>query len=291
LPVVVEVSGLSKSFQTGWRGRPKVAVQGVQIEMSAGESLAIIGPNGAGKSTLLLLLAKIRHPTSGSFNITGSIGIVPERPALYGRLDPRRCLQLYGAMHGLGADQITARTADLFARLSLGPYADVPIRTLSTGWRQRVALAQALLHLPDVLLLDEPLGGLDPESSQQILEVLGAERERGVTLIVATHRLADFAMIGDRVALMSAGELRNLGPMDAVLSHLPVRITFTLPASATPPPRVAFVPGPLSACTVSAGQREAVLAHIHDQGGSVIRVEPDIASLSEKSAGLEAALA
>jgi len=268
-----------------------VALKNVHLKVGAGESLALVGKNGAGKSTLLLVFAGIRRPTAGSVKINGSVGVVPERPPLYERLSPRQSLEFYGAMHGMPADQVKARTYELFERLAMGSNADSRIRTLSAGWRQRVALAQALLHSPDLLLLDEPLGGLDPESSELILRILDEERERGATLVVATHRLADFARVCDRVSLMSGGSLRSLGPMDSVLTHLPARITYTLPARSTPPSRVKHIPGPMLACLASAGQREAAVAHIQEQGGSIVRVEPDVTGLSQESADVEETLA
>ncbi len=286
---MIAASDLTKSFRSGWRGRPQAAIRNVHLQVASGESLALIGPNGAGKSTLLLILAGVRRASSGSLEVTGSVGVVPERPALYERLTPTECLKLSATVRGVSPVESAARTADLFDRLGLGAYADDPIRTLSTGWRQRVAVAQALLHAPGILLLDEPLGGLDPESSEQIIAVLAEERKRGATLIVATHRLADFARLCDRVALISDGRLRNLGPMDDVIAHLPSRITYSLPTGKGPPVEAAG--GALRSSLVLAGRRAEFVAHIHEQGGDILRVEPNVASLADSSADAEETLA
>jgi len=270
--VAIEVSGLEKSYATGWLGRQERALRGIDLQVECGETLAILGPNGAGKSTLLLVLAGLRHPTAGRWKVRGSVGLVPERPALYPGLSARRLLWLCGSAQGMAESELGTRVEEELERLRLLPFADRPIRALSQGVRQRVALAQALLHKPDVLLLDEPLGALDPQSALALVDVLNAEKARGATLVVATHRLAELAGTCGEVAYMRDGALWALGPTGSVLQRLPSRITYGM-ADGTA--------GTVSVAQVVADPdgQEAAMAALRARGGRVIRVEPDVTAM------------
>jgi len=283
VPLAVEVTGLGKTFQSGWRGRVSHGLREVDLAVHAGATLAIVGENGAGKSTLLLVLAGLRVASSGTCTVTGTVGLVPERPPLYPRLSARQCLALYGAAHGLPPELLQSRIAHQLDRLGLAPFADAPVRTLSQGCRQRLALAQALLHAPDVLFLDEPLGGLDPESTRQIVAVLESERTRGATLVVATHRVTDLAGVCDQIARMKAGRLEVLGALDAVLASLPVQITYTLPAGVETHGLTAPRTGSTQVSVVGPEEKAALLGRVLDAGGSVVRVQPDLSRLTAQN--------
>jgi len=252
----------------------------VDLQLEKGGSLALIGANGAGKSTLLLVLAGLRRASSGTWRVNGSIGLLPERPALPARLTARQSLMHYGRVHGIAEEGLADRVDMELARLDLSTHAETPIRALSLGGRQRTALAQALLHRPDVLLLDEPLGGLDPDAARVLVALLADERQRGVSLLIATHRLLELSGVCDRVAQMRDGTLHDLGSCEAVLDRLPVRITFGLPGSDAPAGLACHRSGDLWSSVVGPDERSSAVKQILDAGGGILRLEPELGALT-----------
>ncbi len=209
---IVTVNRVTKRY----RGR--LAVHEVSLTVSRGEVLGLLGPNGSGKTTLLRILAGYLSPTSGRAIVAGHdtvdqpmqarrcIGYVPEHAPLYSHMRVDEFLRLMGRLRGVPPSGVGARVAAVAARLRVDDVLRAPIRTLSRGYRQRVAIAQALLHDPAVLLLDEPTNGLDP---RQIIDTrsLIAELARERTVIMSSHILGEVEKTAHRVAILLEGRL------------------------------------------------------------------------------------
>jgi heme exporter protein A len=187
----------------------------VSFTLATGDALLLMGRNGAGKTTLLRLVAGLLKPTNGSIERRGTVGLVAHAPMMYDALSARENLAFFARLHG-----ITSRRAVEAAleRLGLGAVMEQRIGTFSRGMLQRLAIARALIHDPDVLLLDEPLSGLDDAGAGAVLGVLGGVRARGRVLLVAAHQVAELASLASRVAFLVEGrlaEIEDLGGRDA----------------------------------------------------------------------------
>lgn len=212
----IEVVGLTKRFGA-FR-----AVDDVGFTVPRGEIFGLLGSNGAGKSTLIRMLCGLLRPTSGSARIEGidvateterarrRIGYMSQRFSLYDDLTVRQNLDFFGGVYGLEGARLAERQERALGLAGLGDRADDLVRTLSGGWKQRLALVSALLHEPDVVFLDEPTGGVDPISRRAFWSLIDELAERGVTLLVTTHYL-DEAEHCHRIALMHAGRVVALG--------------------------------------------------------------------------------
>jgi ABC-2 type transport system ATP-binding protein len=212
MPPVIVVDQLTK-----WYG-PRLAVDRVSLEVGAGEIMGLLGPNGSGKTTILRVLTGYLRPSAGTARIAGfdvvddsllaraRVGYVPEDVPLYATMAVREFLLFMARLKGLAGAHATAAVEAAIERLTLGDVRRVLIARLSRGYRQRVAIAQALLASPDLLILDEPTNGLDP---RQIIEMRGIIRalagER--TVIVTSHILGEIERVADRVAILLAGRL------------------------------------------------------------------------------------
>jgi sodium transport system ATP-binding protein len=220
-PVIV-VDQLVKSF-----GRVS-AVDGLSFSVDAGEIYGLLGPNGAGKTTTLRILAAMLTPTAGRASLAGldvatdpqaarrRIGFLTGTTGLYARLTGRELLTYFGRLHGLAAPAIAARV-DLLARaLDVAPLLDRRCEALSTGQRQRLSVARAVLHDPSVLVLDEPTVGLDVLGSRFLRDFVRAERDRGKAVLFSTHYLAEAELLCDRIGLLHQGRLLAEGTPPAL---------------------------------------------------------------------------
>jgi ABC-2 type transport system ATP-binding protein len=212
---IVSVDRVSKRY-----GRV-AAVSDVSLEVRRGEVLGLLGPNGSGKTTLLRMLTGYLAPTAGRLTVAGfdtereamqarrHIGYVPESLPLYGHMRVREFLSFIARLRGLSRRTAPAAVDEVIERVRLGDMAAAPIRTLSRGYRQRVAIAQGLVHRPDILVLDEPTNGLDP---RQIIEtralIRGLAGER--TIVMSSHILGEVEKTADRVAILLGGRLLDL---------------------------------------------------------------------------------
>jgi len=208
----IRAEGLSRRFGV------VTALNQLSLTVEAGESVAVFGPNGAGKTTFLRLCSTLLRPSSGRIALYGvdlargtssvrrRLGVLSHQSFLYPDLTPTENLEFYARMYGVA--EAAERVAELIARTGLGGWAHRPVRTLSRGLEQRCALARALLHRPELLLLDEPFSGLDVEAGQQIEALLGEERSRGVTLVLTTHDLERGFALCQRGVVLRRGELR-----------------------------------------------------------------------------------
>ena len=218
---VVRVTDLVKDFQVGFRMRRRRVLSNVSFSALEGEIFGFVGPNGAGKTTTLKILMGLIRPTSGSASILGrnvaesefrdQIGFLPENPYFYPFLTAREILDFYARLSGVEAHRRAQRVDELLAMVHLTHAADMRLKTFSKGMLQRVGVAQALIHDPSVVFLDEPMSGLDPIGRREIRELILALRAVGKTVFMNTHILSDVELICDRVAIIVKGEIRRQG--------------------------------------------------------------------------------
>jgi ABC-2 type transport system ATP-binding protein len=216
----LEIRGLSRRYGT------LTAVDHLDLEVRPGEILGFLGPNGAGKTTTLRCASGLLRPHEGTIRVHGfdlereplraraSLGFVPDRPFLYPRLTAREFLDLVGALYDVPAAPARERGDALLDRLDLGRERDELIETYSLGMRQKVAVAAALIHDPPQLLLDEPLGGLDPLSARALKDLLRERAAAGHGVMVSTHLLDVAERLCDRVAIVHRGRLRASGTLE-----------------------------------------------------------------------------
>lgn len=210
------------SAEDVWRtlGRERV-LRGVRVAVPPGGGVAILGPNGAGKSTLLRILAAVLRPQRGSVRVFGDdpwtspearrkIGFVGHEPMLYGGLSPLENLRLFASLCGLPDGRARA---DAVCDLLGIPHRHDPVRTLSRGMQQRAALARAIVHRPQALLLDEALTGLDPEAARRLYEFLTEFRAAGGAVVLTTHSPAEALRIADRAHVLAGGRLSEAHPL------------------------------------------------------------------------------
>ncbi|HSI36604.1 MAG: ABC transporter ATP-binding protein [Phycisphaerae bacterium] len=221
-PVMVDVRGLSKVYEDP-TGADIFAARDVTVSCYAGEIFGLLGPNGAGKTTTLRCLATILTPTHGTATIAGhdlltapeairrSIGFLSGTTGNYARLTPRETLRFFGSMFGLKGDALESRVEDVLAMFDVTPYADRPNDRLSTGMKQRVGLARAVVHDPPVLILDEPTTGLDPVVSRTVEQAVRRLADAGKCVVFSTHMLHQAEEICDRVGVMARGQLLGVG--------------------------------------------------------------------------------
>jgi len=217
---MIETHSLTRSFG------PRTALAGVDLSVSAGEFVTLVGPNGAGKTTLLRILATLTRPTSGSVRIAGldparagegvrrKIGFLSHRTLLYDDLTAEQNLRFAARMYDL-ADS-SARIDQLLEQVGLATRRSDLVRTFSRGMQQRLSLARAVLHRPEVLLLDEPYTGLDPHAAQVLSDLLHQLAGEGCTILLTTHDLARGLELGQRVLVLARGRLVYDQPARAI---------------------------------------------------------------------------
>lgn len=225
---IVRVDQVVKDFRPGFGLRRKRVLHGVTFQVHEGEIFGFVGPNGAGKTTTLKILMGLIRPTEGEARILGrnvaesefrdQIGFLPENPYFYPYLTAREILEFYARLTGVESQGRAARVDELLELVKLSHAADARLRTFSKGMLQRVGVAQALIHDPSVVFLDEPMSGLDPIGRKDIRDVILSLRDAGKTVFMNTHILPDVEMICDRVAIIVKGSIRHQGPIDEFLS-------------------------------------------------------------------------
>lgn len=229
LAPIVECISLTKVFQDFW-GRDKVlAVSGVDLEIMPGEIFGLLGPNGSGKTTTIKMLLGLLYPTSGAIRVFGRpptdtmiksrIGFMPEESYLYRYLNARETLDYYGRLFKLDHHERNRRTEQLIEMVGLKRAARRPVGTYSKGMARRIGLAQALINDPDLLILDEPTTGLDPIGTRQIKDVIKTLGDRGKTVLLCSHLLADVEDVCDRVGIMYGGKRQALGDVHSLLQR------------------------------------------------------------------------
>lgn len=224
---IVRVQGVVKDFRPGFGLRRKRVLHGVTFDVQENEIFGFVGPNGAGKTTTLKILMGLIRPTEGRARILGSdvfesefrhqIGFLPENPYFYPFLTAREILDFYARLSGVSASDRAQRVDRLLGVVNLGHAMDARLRTFSKGMLQRVGIAQALIHDPKVVFLDEPMSGLDPLGRMEIRDLILSLRAEGKTVFMNTHILSDVESICDRVAIIVKGRIRHQGQIEDFL--------------------------------------------------------------------------
>lgn len=236
MPPILEVNNLVKKYGE------KAAVKGISFTVESGEIFSLLGPNGAGKTTTISMLSTLYTPTSGDATIGGHsvtrepmavrrlIGVVPQDLALYEDLTARENLAFWGQMYNLTGKALNARIEEVLIQVGLTDRAKDRVRTYSGGMKRRINIAAGLLHRPQLLFMDEPTVGIDPQSRRSILDTVKALNSEGMTVLYTTHYMEEAQELSDRVGIIDHGELialgtqeeltRQVGHTDTLLLHI-----------------------------------------------------------------------
>jgi len=218
----IEIQGLEKSYKTGFFGnKRKQGLCPLTLSVEEGEVFGCLGPNGAGKTTTLKLLLGLVFPSGGTARILGrelgdidvkrEIGFLPEQPYFYDHLTPLELLDYYARLSGVDARERTRKVDAALARVGIHESRKTQLRKFSKGMLQRVGIAQAIVHDPKLVLLDEPMSGLDPVGRREVRDLVQELNDEGKTIFFSTHILSDAETLCDRVAVLHKGELKGVG--------------------------------------------------------------------------------
>src|ERR1700720_1911839 len=241
----IEILGLEKTYSVGfWRKKPKCALKPLHLRVEEGEIFGFLGPNGAGKTTTLKMLMGLVYPTAGSARILGmeindprmkaQIGFLPEQPYFYDYLTAGELLNYYGQLSGVPAKDRERRVREVLDRVGLPDVIRVQLRKFSKGMLQRVGIAQAILHDPRIVFLDEPMSGLDPMGRREVRDLMEELKREGKTVFFSTHILSDAEALCDRVGVIQAGELRGVGAVADLTSQTQGKIEIIFLAQSVP---------------------------------------------------------
>lgn len=200
----------------------------VSFEVESGEIFGFLGPNGSGKSTTIKILLEIIFPSEGSASIFGQalgnkaakqrVGFLPENPYFYEHLSSRQFLAFHGSLWGMSGKSLQSRISEVIELVGMKGTDDLRLRGFSKGMLQRIGLAQAILHNPDLIILDEPMTGLDPVGRKEVRDLMIELKRRGKTVFFSTHILSDVESICDRIAILNRGKLLSCGPLGQHIS-------------------------------------------------------------------------
>ena len=227
MPIAIRTEHLGKTFRVGFWARKVKAVDDVSLEVQGGEIFGLLGPNGAGKTTTIKMLLGFVRPSHGAATVAGEpagslaarrrLGYLPENPALYEFLTGVEYLRFAGKLAGLSARDAALQADKLIDQVGLAGRADRAIRRFSKGMVQRLGLAQALIGDPGIVILDEPMSGLDPIGRKDVRDIIFRLRAEGRTVLFSTHILSDVEAICDRVGIMIASRLTDCGTLSSLL--------------------------------------------------------------------------
>jgi ABC-2 type transport system ATP-binding protein len=309
--LAIEILGLEKTYMVGfWRKRPKRALQPLHLSVSEGEIFGFLGPNGAGKTTTLKMLMGLVFPTAGSAKILGcdwtdpevkaQIGFLPEQPYFYDYLTAHELLNYYAQLSGVPAKERKRRIDEVLVRVGLTEVQGVQLRKFSKGMLQRVGIAQAILHDPKVVFLDEPMSGLDPVGRREVRDLMAQLKQDGKTVFFSTHILSDAEALCDRVAVINRGELRGIGAIHELTETVQGKVEVIWQGSQVPSAMKALgaectVGGDTVRATVAESQQDAMIDALRRERLRLISITPLRTSLeqyfvekmksSEKTAG------
>src|SRR3954451_18152552 len=226
--IVVEADKLQKTFALGFLRKRVRAVHEVSFQVHRNEIFGFLGPNGAGKTTTIKMMMGLIFPTAGESRIFGHkvpslqarrrLGFLPENPYFYDYLSGEELLDLMGRLFGLDRRERRRRAQRLLDRVGLGRAEGRALRKYSKGMLQRLGIAQALVNDPELVVLDEPMSGLDPIGRKEIRDLIVELKREGKTVLFSTHILSDVELICDRVAMIVGGRMRDVGPLSQLLS-------------------------------------------------------------------------
>jgi ABC-2 type transport system ATP-binding protein len=293
----IETIKLEKTYSVGfWRKKLRTALRPLTLTVEDGEVFGFLGPNGAGKTTTLKLLMGLVFPTSGSARILGmdiddpvvkaQIGFLPEQPYFYDYLTAKELHEYYAQLSGVPAKERCGRVEKMLARVGLTDAARVQLRKFSKGMLQRVGLAQAILHDPKLVFLDEPMSGLDPMGRREVRELIQQLQQEGKTVFFSTHILSDAEALCDRVAVIHQGELRGVGAVAELTSQVvgKVEIIFAgqmVPAALSGLGAQAHVSGDVVSAVLSEQHQDAALEILRRERLRLVSLTPVRRSLEE----------
>jgi ABC-2 type transport system ATP-binding protein len=227
--VVLRVEKLSKTFRKPFSGKRVEAVRAVSFEVRRGEIFGFLGPNGAGKTTTIKMLTGLIAKTSGDAHLLGApipsaeamgrVGFLPENPYVYPYLTPREFVTLCGSLNGLSGQTLRERVTHALKKTGVLYAQDRAVRALSKGMLQRVGLAAALVHDPELLILDEPMSGLDPVGRKEVRDLIVLEQAAGRTVFFSSHILSDVELLCSRICILRLGEVVVSGAMSELLGQ------------------------------------------------------------------------
>jgi len=295
--LAIDARDVKKTFRAGFiHRRETVALAGVSLGVPRGAIFGLLGPNGAGKTTLLSILATLLLPDSGRVTVLG-LDVVRDATALRRRLNmasgnasfvwalrPPEILDFYGRLYGFSGRALRRRVDELIETCELVPHRRTPYNELSTGLKQRLALAKALVNDPELLFLDEPTLGLDPDVSVRLREhVARLRRERGMTIVLTTHYMREAEQLCDEIAFVKSGRLLARGTAAALKRQIRIGDVVALRLDPPDAPWLADVPGVLRyaktgdriACTVDDSEKRLpeILAALHAEGTLVREIQ------------------
>jgi ABC-2 type transport system ATP-binding protein len=293
--IQLEVKDLEKTFDPGlFQARVEV-LKGLSFEVGRGEIFGFLGPNGAGKTTTIKAITGLIRPEGGKIKVCGlphsdlearrRIGFMPENPYFYNHLTGREFLRFAAELLGMERACIGARIDELLELVSMKGSADRPVRTFSKGMLQRLALAQALLGSPELLILDEPMSGLDPVGRRDVRDIIIDQRDRGTTVFFSSHIIPDVETICDRVAIMADGSIRATGTVrDLVAQEVEAyELTFVGvdPEQLATPLLASHSGSDASWARVASPQRDALIRELSEEGARLVSLTPVRSTLEE----------
>lgn len=225
---IVQIQQLRKIFRVGFWGRRVTAVDGISFDVQRGEIFGFLGPNGAGKTTTIKMLMGLIYPSGGTAALFGQpigdpaakakVGFLPESPYFYDYLTGREFLRFYGHLFGMMGNRLNARVDELLDLVGMTHASDLQLRKFSKGMLQRVGIAQALINDPELVVLDEPMSGLDPIGRKEVRDLILRLKESGKTVMLSSHILHDAEVLCDRVAMIMRGKLVACGPVSELIA-------------------------------------------------------------------------
>jgi len=291
----LSVHDLHKTFHPGLFEAPVPVLRGVSLEVGGGETFGFLGPNGAGKTTTIKAILGLVRPDAGEISVCGlppsavaarrRLGFAPESPAFYQHLSGREFLRFCGDLLDLPAATLARRIDELLERVGMAAPSGRPMRTYSKGMVQRVSLAQALLGEPDLLILDEPMSGLDPIGRRDVRDLILEQRDRGTTVFFSSHIIPDVETICDRVAVLVEGRVRAVGAVRELLANEAEQyeITFVgaVPERLQTPVAASQAGSEVSWVRVAAEQRDGLVRELAAAGVRLVSLVPVRSSLEE----------
>ena len=293
--VQLRVDNLWKTFHPGLFERAVEVLKGLSLEVERGEIFGFLGPNGAGKTTTIKAITGLVILDRGEISIGGHahnsiqakrlIGFMAENPYLYNHLTGREYLRFSAELLGVDGTEVEDRVAAVLRRVGMDTTADQKMSVFSKGMLQRIALAQALLGEPALLILDEPMSGLDPIGRRDVRDIILAQKERGVTVFFSSHIIPDVETVCDRVATVIDGSVREIGAVRDLLAREVERyeVTFTGldPRVITTPLVSAQMGSDAAWVRVDAGERDALISELARQSARLVSLTPVRSTLED----------
>ncbi len=278
----IRTTELGKIYREGFFMRRVEGLRDLSIEVPQGAAFGFIGPNGAGKTTTIKILMGLHRPTSGEAWILGEsvskpsarsqVGFLPERPYFYSHLTARELLRFYGQLYAMDSKRLSERMETLLEKVGMRRFADDKLGKYSKGMLQRVGLCQALLNDPAVVVLDEPMSGLDPVGRALVRDLILEQRAKGKTIFFSSHILTDVESICDQVAILVAGQLKGVGTVSELIGNRVAAVEFGVTGLQSTPERCDLirVHGNAHRLRVKPEAADAMAARIRELGGKIV---------------------